>query len=85
MKKITKKEINERIKQIVEKNDEKIIYKSYIKEYDKNDITEIIAEFVTVSKNDILREYILFNSKVNNRIDCYSNILLSDGIGVKEY
>lgn len=85
MKKITKKEINERINELSKFYEEKVIYKTFIKEYNENDEFEIIAEFITISKNEVVREYVLFNSKINNRIVCNSYILTSCETSVTEY
>ena len=85
MKKITKKEINERINELSKFHEEKVIYKTFIKEYNENDEFEIIAEFITISKNEVVRKYVLFNSKINNRIVCDSYILTSCETAVKEY
>ena len=85
MKKITKKEINERINELSKFHEEKVIYKTFIKEYNENDEFEIIAEFITISKSEVVRKYVLFNSKINNRILCDSYILTSSEIGVTEY
>lgn len=85
MKKITKKEINERINELSKFHEEKVIYKTFIKEYNENDEFEIIAEFITISKNEVVRKYVLFNSKINNRIVCDSYILTSCETSVTEY
>lgn len=85
MKKITKKEINERINELSKFYEEKVIYKTFIKEYNENDEFEIIAEFITISKNEVVRKYVLFNSKINNRIVCDSYILTSCETAVTEY
>ena len=85
MKKITKKEINERIIELSQYHEEKVIYKTFIKEYNEYDEFEIIATFITISKNEVVRKYILFNSKINNRIVCYSNILTLCATSVMEY
>lgn len=85
MKKITKKEINERINELSKFYEEKVIYKTFIKEYNENDEFEIIAEFITISKNEVVRKYVLFNSKINNRIVCNSYILTSCETSVTEY
>lgn len=85
MKKITKKEINERINELSKFYEEKVIYKTFIKEYNENDEFEIIAEFITISKSEVVRKYVLFNSKKNNRIVCNSYILTSCEKAVTEY
>lgn len=85
MKKITKKEINERINELSKFYEEKVIYKTFIKEYNENDEFEIIAEFITISKSEVVRKYVLFNSKKNNRIVCNSYILTSCETAVTEY
>lgn len=85
MKKITKKEINKRINELSKCYEEKVIYKTFIKEYNENDEFEIIAEFITISKNEVVRKYVLFNSKIINRIVCNSYILTSCETPVTEY
>lgn len=85
MKKITKKEINERINELSKFYEEKVIYKTFIKEYNENDEFEIIAEFITISKSEVVRKYVLFNSKKNNRIVCNSYILTLCETSVTEY
>lgn len=79
--KITKKEINERINELSKFYEEKVIYKTFIKEYNENDEFEIIAEFITISKSEVVRKYVLFN----NRIVCNSYILTSCETTVTEY
>lgn len=67
MRKITKKEINERLKEIKENyfsSDEKIIYKN-----DKSDVDGILLQIKTVNHFGILKDYTFFN-----RRDCNDKI-----------